>query len=735
MPNVRSPEVIVIEKDISEYPANVDSSRIGIVGFADKGPTNEATLVTSQNQLIDKFGAPSEDIPGQGLEAALEVLGATNNVYYVRASDENNAVNASSTVKLGACPAMMVSGGTAGAYFGIHDDLYLKIQVYDNIGRATWVAPKKFPVTKGTIPSSIAGYSQGQALRKVIGGDLDANRVGGFYDANTTTSGFIVGSWAGSGASLGVSAYANSNYDTGIYCLKPLDALGEPSGTTSNHTEPDVFLFSSLRSYGVDFATAAGQATVGNPTMYNNTISYVAEALDSGKGYNLGVTPTNETSGVSTEITTVGGPNVTFSVNQDGSEVENFKVGLVSSNFIESKINIGRVDRTSDFIKGNLYFSGAADPSSGAVSSLSSFTSKIYDSDGNGIGIQSGVQGMWKTAANETGVLASVASAFGDFRSRFCKPIVSTYGMAGGTTTASSVADLIGSATGAKKTGMQALDDDVLNISIAMVPGISDQSVQNALVTLAKETQNFIALLAPPQGIGSAQDAIDWTNGTSQTRTAALNDSYAAVYWPWVQVYSVADRKDRWYDPSIFAARAMALTDDRAEPWFAPAGFIRGKLAKPTDVEVKLNKGDRDALYSGGNVVNPIVNFPQQGITIFGQRTTQRDPTALDRVNVRRLLIQLRKIILASTRRFLFEPNDEFLWDQIQNVVSPLLRDIQERRGLVEFRVVCDETTNTPVRVDRNELWCKVLLKPTKAAEVIVFELNVTNQSANLGNL
>ena len=732
MPNVRSPEVIVIEKDISEYPANVDSSRIGIVGFADKGPTNEATLVTSQNQLIDKFGAPSEDIPGQGLEAALEVLGATNNVYYVRASDENNAVNASSTVKLGACPAMMVSGGTAGAYFGIHDDLYLKIQVYDNTGKAAWVSPKKFPVTKGTISSSIAGYSQGQALAKVIGGGLDANRVGAFYDDDTTASGFIVGAWAGSGAYLGVSAYKDSGYSTGLWCLKPLDANGDPSG--GSLTTLDQSLFSELRVYGVDFATAKGQVTDGNGLLHNNTISYVAEALDSGKGYNLGVTPTNATSGASTEITTLGGPNVTFSVNQDGSEVENFKVSLVSSNFIESKINTGRTDRTSDFILGNLFLSGSPDPSSGAVSSVSSFVSKIYNSDGLGIGTQSGVPGMWTTPSGGM-IIGGTAAASPNFRSRFCKPIVGTYGMAGGTTTASSVADLIGSATGAKKTGMQALDDDVLNISIAMVPGISDQNVQNALVTLAKETQNFIALLAPPQGIGSAQDAIDWTNGTSQTRTAALNDSYAAVYWPWVQVYSVADKKDRWYDPAIFAARAMAFTDTNADPWFAPAGFQRGKLTKPTAVEVKLNKGDRDAMYSGGNVVNPIVNFPQQGIVIFGQRTTQRDPTALDRINVRRLLIQLRKIILASTRRFLFEPNDEFLWAQIENVMSPLLRDIQERRGLIDFRVVCDETTNTPVRVDRNELWCKVLLKPTKAAEVIVFELNVTNQSAQLGNL
>ena len=146
----------------------------------------------------------------------------------------------------------------------------------------------------------------------------------------------------------------------------------------------------------------------------------------------------------------------------------------------------------------------------------------------------------------------------------------------------------------------------------------------------------------------------------------------------------------------------MAYNDYVSEPWFAPAGFRRGRLTKPAEVEVRLNKGDRDSLYSGGNVVNPVVNFSQQGITIFGQRTAQRVPSALDRINVRRLLIQIRKIILAGTRQFVFEPNDEFTWEQVQSVVSEALGDILRRRGIREMRVVCDETTNTPNCLDRD---------------------------------
>ena len=178
----------------------------------------------------------------------------------------------------------------------------------------------------------------------------------------------------------------------------------------------------------------------------------------------------------------------------------------------------------------------------------------------------------------------------------------------------------------------------------------------------------------------------------------------------------------------------MAVTDNVARPWFAPAGLQRGRLTKPVDVEVALNQGDRDSLYSGGNIINPITKFDQDGIVIFGQRTAQRTNTATNRINIRRMLIDLRDTVVASTRQFAFEPNDRFTWDQVVNVVAPILDEMKRERGVTEFKVICDETTNTPIRVDRNELWCKVLLKPTKTAEVVVFEVNVTNQSAQIGN-
>ena len=192
-------------------------------------------------------------------------------------------------------------------------------------------------------------------------------------------------------------------------------------------------------------------------------------------------------------------------------------------------------------------------------------------------------------------------------------------------------------------------------------------------------------------------------------------------------------KTDKFIDPAAFAIATMAHTDAVADPWFAPAGLTRGRLTKPFDVEVNLNQGDRDSLYQPGNAVNPIAKFAQDGIVIWGQRTTQRTPSSLDRINIRRMMIVIRKMVLASTRALIFEPNDPVTWNRVTKVLEPALDDIRRRRGITEFKVVCDETTNTPVRVDRNELWCRVLIKPTKTAEVLVFELNLTNQSADLG--
>ena len=720
MANFVSPGVYVVEKDISDYPASINSSVVGIVGFAGRGPIagvshEKATLITSQQQLIDTFGEPSEAIKGQALEGALEILnGGTNSMRFVRCA--SGAVEASAVAAIGGCPAAWIDLTPSNmAGIGLADagvsGVRFTITAYDN-ARTKIRDTKVYTIPKNTLSlSSTNGGTSVAAMSQVLGGSLDSDRVGFFANANnndSTTSGYIVGLAAGQFATLEVKMEIQNDADVwvGMDGIKTLNYLGAENSATEG---------------GVT-TTASGT------TIETSSAGYLTQSLWAGDGYNAGTKADGSISGVSFEVNINGGGTVKAQVNNLGAAAESFVAGLTSGTaFIETQLGTTYDGRTSDYITANIVTGTWYDISPTA---LPRFESYAKDLVGGAVDLN-GDSGGAQTPGTEV-------------NPRFVKPIQGTYNLAGGTngipTDDTGVATSIigGVQSDGGKTGIEALDDDVLNISIALAPGtgVGDlQTVQNALISKAATTQNFIALVSPPYAVGTPGDAIDWTNGFGGTRTAAINNSYAAVYWPWLKVFSVFDNKDRWMAPEIFGARQMGVTDAVADPWFAPAGFVRGLLSKPTDVEVALNQGDRDSMYSGGNIINPIVNFPQRGIAIFGQRTAQRDPSALDRINIRRMMIYIKKALLASTQRLVFEPNDKFTWQRVEQLVNPMLDEISRRRGITEFKCVCDESVNTPIRVDRNEMWCKVLIKPTKTAEMVIFELNLTNQSANLGSL
>jgi phage tail sheath protein FI len=708
MANYVSPGVYVIEKDVSEYTPSVNSSVVGIVGFASRGPVDKATLITSQNNLINTFGEPSENLLGQGLEGALEILEQTNSLYFIR-SASNDAAEASAVGQIGCGAAFAVSANG----YGVTNPLTLRIQVTDANGKKVFSdnsnAGKDFTIAAGL--ESLAS-NQSRALRGVIGGDLDSDDLYVEYNRAINqfgVSSFVITNLAGSSVKIEASACSSTSFNaaSGVAILAPVEASGNGGA-----------------DYGVSAGTPTSSIVAYGATLEPNDATdsarYLVQSLYPGAGYNGGLKSDGSTSGLSLSIEAKGGTKSVININNNGTTSESFAVRLAGSGaFITDTINTGIDNLKSDFIKGNLQVdladtAGTANLDTYATtqSILGATGFDVFSDGGNGTATE-GIR------FNKLVPQAATNFAGGD------------NGIAAGT----SATELIGESTGSTKTGIQALDDNLLNISIAIVPGIATEAVQNALITVAETSQNFIALVAPPYAVGGVQQAIDWTNGKASGRTAAINSSYAAVYWPWVKVFSTFDGKDRWYDPTIFAARQMAYSDAVSDVWFAPAGFQRGRLTKPSEVEVILNQGDRDSLYSGGNIVNPIVAFPQQGITIFGQRTSQRTASALDRINIRRMMIYIRKIILVGTQRFIFEPNDEFTWAKVEANLNPTLDEIRRRRGISEFRVVCDETTNTPVRVDRNEMWTKVIIRPTKTAEIIIFEINLTNQSADLGTI
>lgn len=292
-------------------------------------------------------------------------------------------------------------------------------------------------------------------------------------------------------------------------------------------------------------------------------------------------------------------------------------------------------------------------------------------------------------------------------------------------------ADYIGSAGDpptVPATGMQLFANvEYENIDILCTPGVTESAVFAAGIVLCEARGDCIFIVDPPQN-KTVTGVAAWSNGTgggAGEPSAAINSSYAALYWPWVKVYDGYSDANVWVPPSGFAAAVMAYTDYINEIWGAPAGESRGIIREALELEHSPTLGERDYLYTNGNIVNPIVNFPARGIMIWGQRTTQRASTALDRINVRRLLLYLKRAIREGVRGLVFEPNDSDTWIRLKNIVNPLLADVSARNGLDNYNVVCDETTNTPTVINRNEMLAKIFLEPTKTAEVVMLDFVV----------
>ena len=202
-----------------------------------------------------------------------------------------------------------------------------------------------------------------------------------------------------------------------------------------------------------------------------------------------------------------------------------------------------------------------------------------------------------------------------------------------------------------------------------------------------------------------------------------LDTNYVATYYPWVLIPQQDTAIPVWVPPSVVLPGVISYTDQVSHEWFAPAGLNRGGLTSVLEAKTRLTHAERDDLYEGR--VNPIASFPGQGVVVFGQKTLQSKPSALDRINVRRLLIALRKFIASTSRYLVFEQNTQALRNRFLNIVNPYLEQVQSNSGLSAFRVVMDDTNNTPEVVDRNQLIGQIFIQPTRTAEFIVLDFVV----------
>jgi hypothetical protein len=276
---------------------------------------------------------------------------------------------------------------------------------------------------------------------------------------------------------------------------------------------------------------------------------------------------------------------------------------------------------------------------------------------------------------------------------------------------------------------VQALDllknQDEFDINLILMPGIIHSihsTVSNKAIDVCEDRGDCFAVIDPVVYNKNVADAV--------TQAESKDSNFAAMYWPWVKVPdSQVAGTQRWVPPSTVIGGIYAFNDRVAHPWFAPAGLNRGGITTAIQAERKLTQSDRDTLYDSN--VNPIATFPGQGVTVFGQKTLQKKASSLDRINVRRLLIRVKKFIASSSRFLVFEQNTAATRRRFLGIVNPFLENVQSQSGLSAFRVVMDETNNTPDTIDRNQLVGQLFLQPTRTAEFIVLDFTIQPTGAS----
>lgn len=266
---------------------------------------------------------------------------------------------------------------------------------------------------------------------------------------------------------------------------------------------------------------------------------------------------------------------------------------------------------------------------------------------------------------------------------------------------------------------------DYYDINMLLTPGIimsKHGTVAAEARQLAEDRQDTFYVMD--------SDVINASITQVKDTVSGLDSNYTATYYPWVRITNPAKNVPVWVPPSVVIPGVLAFTDANAAPWYAPAGLNRGGLTSVSDTYYNLSQASRDKLYDECRV-NPIANFPSSGVVVWGQKTLQARASALDRVNVRRMLIEVKKYIASATRFLVFEQNTEDTRRRFLNIVNPYLADVQTKQGLYLFKVIMDGSNNTPDMIDRNIMYGQLFLQPTRTAEFILLDFNIQPTGAS----
>ena len=547
------------------------------------------------------------------------------------------------------------------------------------------------PTVKGpvNIPTLVTSYSD---YKNKFGGAFESASIA--YEYLTSIAAFNY--FQAGGESILVTRIVSGTY---LPATASVAALGTGSGdyTTASFTLETISQGDLMNNSGS--VTTSGSLAGGT----GDNIRYEIASLDSGSGqFSLLIRRGDDNGKNKTILETFNDlsldPNSTNYIEKViGNQVQNFDTDSDGNRFIQVT---GSFANNSQFVR---------------VKSVANPTLNYLDNDGNfkaaltsslpKIGSGS-VNGVGERGAFGGGKGPKFGLGTGAQRLRMFEEI--------------SVASIQGVAAADYTSSIALLQNkDEYDFEVITIPGVTVQNGAIATTTLidtVTQRGDAIAVIDTRNYGATINQAI--------TSAGTVDSSFAATYWPHVQVLSPETNKLVFVPASTLIPAVYATNDRLGAEWFAPAGFNRGGVGGAIQAERKLPPADRDKLYAGK--VNPIASFPGQGPVIFGQKTLQTKATSLDRVNVRRLLIELKRVVGQIGEGLLFEQNTAATRGRFLNQVNPFLESVQQRQGIFAFRVVMDETNNTADVIDRNQLVGQIFIQPTRTAEFIILDFNIT---------
>lgn len=757
--NTISPSVRITEKDMSFVSAETQLNSAGLVGFASKGPINVPVLIQSRRELNTVFGYPHPEAGDPYLiYAGQNYLNVANRLYVVRVADQDEVSDERANIADVAVPSagarIEIESDTAGDYT-FSDDGFFRWRLNGILSAKTLVVLAdtytatelktalnnqlssefdgiEFYVATGdkiavrtvfaygpdsslemvSIQSSIYGGSNVTGLgtlmtrAQTIGEEdrypVDGYQVAGEYDLAGLTN---------LNLQVVVDGTDNVNIDNVVQVIDLEDLEGVESTIGEVITE----INSQRESEGGTLPGGWVAVAVGDQLSFR-TLHYGRDARIIVKsdstandifGFDnltaIGTSPVGTTGDAS--VHTYGLVNgsanntdeVTFTIVADTAGIDGNNTQVVIRNNIrEASFDI------------EVYNNGGQVEAWGGLKKDE--TSRFY------VETLLPLVSDWIRIEDNTDTLAP--------------PLDGTYSLAGGTDGIPSDPDdqdslIIGNSLA--YTGMYALSEpEQIEIDLLAVPGHSSTSVIAAMLDMVENyRQDAMAIIDPPFGL-TVNEIVAWQNGTHPLNTTRFDSDFGALYWPWLKMRDTFNRIDVWVPPSSAVIATIARSDQLAAPWYAPAGMARGQVEGISDVFSRPTLAERDLMYGNRNAVNPIIQFVDvQGFLVWGQKTLQRTPTALDRINVRRMLFYVEKEIRKASRSLLFEPHDTLLQRQFVRIATDILNRVKVGRGLTDFIVQADAELNPPDVVDRNELRARIGIIPTRAVEFIFIEFSV----------